>query len=144
MSRCADGGPWPCLEPGCPASWISCHDHLKVACTGKFSDIWTLLPTTALEGRRVAEECRKTCGECMEDGSADCELVAREILTTATPVDYEVQLLIFRLPPRADSQLLLGGSGHVKVRAPDAGNVRNRIRAYSALLDPRSRQFNLF
>ena len=63
-----------------------------------------------------------------------CELLSREVLTAAEPADgvLEVQRLRFALPAGARTS---GPVAHVKVRAPDVGNVRNRVRAYSMILN---------
>ena len=109
---------------------------LSNACNVNFDRIWTRLPSEILRGTRIAELCRKSCGQCFPASV----LLDREVLTLANTRggDFEVQRLHFALPQGLQAA---GPSAHVKVRAPDSQGQRNRVRAYSMLIDRRG--FNL-
>ena len=61
-AECADAGPWPCEEQGCPAATIGCAD-LKEDCTAKFSDVFSS-PPVELADTRVWTKCPKSCDRC--------------------------------------------------------------------------------
>lgn len=61
--ECADEGPWPCHEEGCPARSVTCA-ILSVACRAKFSDIWRK-PPLGLAQSTVAQACPASCQQCM-------------------------------------------------------------------------------
>lgn len=62
---CVDGGPWACVEPGCPALPVTCA-ALAESCAARFESIWTVLPDPRLLGVAVRDECPDTCGLCAE------------------------------------------------------------------------------
>jgi hypothetical protein len=62
---CVDGGPWACVEPGCPAPSVTCA-ILAQSCAARFESIWKVLPDTRLLGVAVRDECPDTCGLCAE------------------------------------------------------------------------------
>lgn len=65
-SSCVDHGPWACKEKGCPKASIDCAD-LASWCCMKFEHIWHRNPPPELPtGRRVWQECRKSCMQCGE------------------------------------------------------------------------------
>lgn len=139
---CADSGPWPCVEAGCPAPSVSCA-VLRQACGALFDEIWEGdLPEQRLRGRAVQDECPAACGVCAERRRQWCELLSREVLVAADTASstLEVQRLRFALP---EGHVAAGPTAHVKVRAPDAPGQRGRVRAYSMLLDERRASFNL-
>lgn len=59
---CADSGPWPCSEEGCPAPTISCA-MLKANCDSTFADVWQK-PPAGLSSVPVWQHCRATCNRC--------------------------------------------------------------------------------
>ena len=70
-ATCADNGPWPCQEDGCPGPLVHCH-HLTTLCDSTFDEVWSTLPDDVVPGQRIAEQCIATCTGC---GST---VVARE------------------------------------------------------------------
>ena len=71
---------------------------------------------------------------CIRGHATLRELLQRDMLTEAdlSSGTFEVQRLRFALP-KGDHAF--GPSAHIKVRAPDAPGQRDRVRAYSALLE---------
>ena len=64
-SPCADAGPWPCLEDGCPSASVSCG-QLKGDCSKQFKAVWREFPEASLAEQPIWKACRKTCGKCRE------------------------------------------------------------------------------
>lgn len=62
---CVDRGPWACNEARCPKASIDCRD-LASWCCMTFEHIWRKPPPEIPRGRRVWQECRKTCMQCGE------------------------------------------------------------------------------
>lgn len=54
-----DGGPWPCIEDGCPAPLVSC-EILAPYCSSVFADVFDR-PPAGLGDTEIATFCRKTC-----------------------------------------------------------------------------------
>ena len=61
-AQCADQGPWPCDEAGCPEPTISC-ERLRKNCDSMFDEVWTT-PPAGLGGQIVSTFCPATCGKC--------------------------------------------------------------------------------
>lgn len=71
--RCADGGPFACLEAGCPSDTINCSTLLAAGkCDKLFSTLWN----TELAGHRVGDKCRRSCGTCHRHSSDHGSLLA--------------------------------------------------------------------
>lgn len=165
---CVDGGPWPCVEVGCPAPSVTCA-ILSQACEARFDSIWEVLPDPRLLGAAVQDECPGVCGVCAERQrqiQSQCTLLSRDVLVAADAArdTLEVQRLRFALP---DGAVASGPTAHVKVRAPDAPGYatqglnsgvigllvthsgvaldrqRMRVRAYSMDIDEARSSFNL-
>ena len=141
---CADAGPWPCVEAGCPAPSVTCA-LLSQSCGARFESIWEVLPEPRLLGVAVRDECPDACGLCadrLREFQSQCTLLSRDVLVAADASrdTLEVQSLRFALPAGAVAS---GPTAHVKVRAPDAPGQRGRVRAYSMLVDEAQSSFNL-
>jgi len=63
-TACADSGPWPCTEEGCPSPSIDCAMLAKLeACGSAFTDIWAV-PPAGTERRAISDLCPQACGKC--------------------------------------------------------------------------------
>jgi len=65
---CEDGGPWACLEDGCPATRSANCEFLKASCEKQWSQVWKQLPPGVDPSGAVWQSCPQTCGRC--DGGA--------------------------------------------------------------------------
>lgn len=66
LSTCTDGGPWPCLEAGCPRPMVTCADltaHSRNVCNARFAHIWEHPPEGVQEIWKV---CPRSCGQCTD------------------------------------------------------------------------------
>ena len=79
-STCADAGPWPCDEAGCPAPLISCSlsgsdsnnpDTTLSAhprCNLTFGDIFER-PPAGMAREAIQKHCKRSCGACTIDAA---------------------------------------------------------------------------
>ena len=59
---CADDGPWPCAEKGCPGPQVHCADMVQHCAKGSFADVFLSPPDRGL----VRDKCPKLCGKCTD------------------------------------------------------------------------------
>jgi hypothetical protein len=62
---CADAGPWPCLEPGCPARSVGCA-NMSEMCSQRFGGVLQHPPPNTSK-RWVSDLCPVTCDACPEE-----------------------------------------------------------------------------
>ena len=103
MLACSDGGPWACAAGGCPAPLMNCQ-MLSKACWALFEQIWTVLPDATLAKRRIADECRATCGSCVRS-DPDCRALVPAPVDTA-PIRSPQQLHTALLPRLTDKSVV--------------------------------------
>ena len=60
---CADDGPWPCNEEGCPSPSMSCEELATFACATGFKDVWDQPPGDTA-AYKIHERCPRACGRC--------------------------------------------------------------------------------
>ena len=64
---CADRGPWPCEEDNCPAPTLGCGDLATLGvCASRFEEVWESQVPAGMTGRRVSDECPRSCGKCSD------------------------------------------------------------------------------
>ena len=65
MVPCADDGPWPCMEDGCPAASLDCAALASLGlCNGhEFGDVFAT-PPEGLRTEQIALRCPVACGAC--------------------------------------------------------------------------------
>jgi len=80
---CDDGGPWPCLEPGCPGDGTVGCSHLSEACAHRPEALWkTPPPQLGTEKLFIWELCPLSCGRCpavQRDRAAHVDDALREL-----------------------------------------------------------------
>jgi len=63
-AACTDGGPWACIEDGCPSPSLDCAALAGLgACTLTFGSVWST-PPDGLAAVDIAERCAGACGRC--------------------------------------------------------------------------------
>ena len=111
-ATCVDGGPFPCIEAGCPSAWVTCHAlaHRLEACASRFSDLWTSMPA-GYEGYstlKVSSTCAASCSTCSA-------AMLRATVSTAAPGPWPTQPLeVERAPANATDEWLatrIGAAG---------------------------------
>ena len=90
-SACADGGPWPCAETGCPASELSCADlAYHATCEGVFGKVFIHVPRSVDGASTIADRCPMTCRRCGAQAHREAALLAAAEaarIGRAAPVD---------------------------------------------------------
>ena len=67
---CADAGPWPCTEAGCPGDGRVDCAHLMPACALRPSKVWEAPPPQIDATKHIYELCPLSCGHCPYAASA--------------------------------------------------------------------------
>ena len=104
LAACEDGGPWGCVEDGCPAPELSCAMLAESgACSSLFAELWSVPPADA-GGGAVSSRCPRACGRCGRGAPRECtvsRLDARTIHPDAlarTLMRAEAPLIIEHAP----------------------------------------------
>ena len=105
ISACADSGPFPCVEDGCPRAELSCYflaKHMD-ACLEQFSSMWSSAPPGFEQAFRktVGQECAASCGTC-----SNARLRATAAYTEPSPWSHRSVVAVERIPGNASNERL--------------------------------------